>query len=402
MGESWVRKYRPESTSEMQGQNKAVSKVKNFVQKYDKGEKPLLLHGPPGTGKTAAVYAVAGDLDYEVIEVNASDIRNKKGINEVVGGALGQQSLFAKGKIILVDEIDGIAGRQDRGGLKALTKLMKEANFPIIMTANDPYDQKFSNLRKKAEMVEFGNLNYRSIVARLKDVCKEEDIEYDESSLKQLARSVGGDMRGAINDLQSVASDGKLEKEDLDVLGTRLRKDSIFDALVRVFKTTDANTSRGAYNEVDVDIDEIFEWVEKNIPKEYKKPRDLMRAYDALSVADIFYGRIMNWQYYRFYVYCYDLLSAGISLAKDEKYEGFTKYQRPKKRYKIWNANRRLKKKEAIASKISVKAHMSVTDAMKSTIPYLKAGVQENEDFASTVIDFFELDEGEADWLKGE
>ncbi len=400
MGEDWVQKYQPKSVNEIQGQNKPVGQLKNHVEKHEKGSKPVLLHGPPGTGKTSAVYAIAGDLNLEVVEVNASDVRNKQSIKDVVGGALEQQSLFSQGKIILVDEIDGLSGNQDRGGIQALTKLMKNSSYPIIFTANDPYDQKFSKLRRKCRMIQFGNLNYRSVAARLKDVMKAEGIEWEENALKKLARRADGDMRGAINDLQTIAGDGELTEEDLEVLGVRQRKDSIFDALKRVFKTTNADVARGAYDEIAEDLDEIFLWLEKNIPKEYKKPKDLARAYDALSIADVFYGRIQRWQHYRFYVYCYDLLSAGIALAKDEKYGGWTKYQRSQKPLKIWRANNKLKKKKDIAHKVATKTHTSISRAMQDTIPFFKLPFNKNESFATDITGFFDLSDDEVDWMK--
>ena len=91
-----------------------VRSIKNYV--LGKNKKPLLVHGPPGTGKTASVYAIANELGYEVVEANASDFRDKNSINSVVGSALNQVSLFKKGKIILIDELEGFSGNADRGG----------------------------------------------------------------------------------------------------------------------------------------------------------------------------------------------------------------------------------------------------------------------------------------------
>ena len=80
-------------------------------------------------------------------------------------------------------------------------------------------------------------------------------------------------------------------------------------------------------NHINPDTNAIFrnrekyngkKWVEENIPREYKKNPDIARAFDALSIADTFFGRIRRWQYYRFYVYIYNLLSAGIAIAKEE------------------------------------------------------------------------------------
>ncbi|MFC1648584.1 replication factor C large subunit [Nanoarchaeota archaeon] len=396
----WVQKYRPKSAKDIQGQDKAVGELKAGVQNFQKGDKPMLLFGPPGTGKTCSVYAVANDLNLEVVEVNASDVRNKDGINQIVGGAIGQQSLFSKGKIVLVDEIGGLSGQKDRGGVQAIMKLMDNSSFPVVMTANDPYVQKFSKLRTKCKMIEFGNLSYTSVASKLKEVAQAEGIKADDEALKTLARKVRGDLRAAVNDLQTLTGDSKkLKKKDVEDVDDRRRKDSIFNALMRIFKTTDSEIARTAYDEVETDLDEIFLWTENNIEEEYKKPEDIANAYDALSIADRFYGRIRRWQHYRFYVYIYDLLTAGIALSKQEKYKGFTKFKRSTKPLKIWRSNQKLAIKKGIAVKIAVKTHTSKKVAMQSTLPYLKAGMN-NKDFSQIAQDFYELDEGEVDWLR--
>ena len=84
--------------------------TKNFPAK-----KGVILHGAPGTGKTSLAYAIAFELDAEILELNASDLRNKQKVAEIIGPASRQKSLFKKNKILLIDEVDGISAR-DRGG----------------------------------------------------------------------------------------------------------------------------------------------------------------------------------------------------------------------------------------------------------------------------------------------
>ena len=150
----WIRKYLPKSSKEIQGQNQAVEKLKNYIQNYKKGQKALLIHGGQGVGKTSSVYALANELDYEIIEVNASDLRNADSINQRLGAGIFQKSLFGKIKLILVDEIDGLAGREDRGGVGAIAALINKSCFPIVLTANNPWNKKLSSLRKKCELLE--------------------------------------------------------------------------------------------------------------------------------------------------------------------------------------------------------------------------------------------------------
>ncbi|MFC2134821.1 replication factor C large subunit [Bacteroidota bacterium] len=395
----WIHKYAPKKLSEIQGQPSAVERLKLFVDNYKKGSKPLLIHGPTGVGKTSSIYALAKEMDYEVVELNASDLRNADSINSFLGAAINQRSLFAKKKVILVDEIDGLAGREDRGGVAAINALSSKSVFPIILTANDAYKKNLASLRKKCELLEYRTLAYTSILNYLKKICQEENIDADEESLTGLARSVGGDLRAAINDLQSFSYNGKLSKEDLEVAYGRDHTEKILNALVRIFKTVNAEVALNAFDEVQEDLDEIFFWIDENLPKEYTKPEDLAEAFSNLAMADVFKGRIRRWQYYRFYVYCYNLLSVGIALSKDEKYPGFTSYKPTTRILKMWMANQKNMKKKAIAEKIAAKTHSSKKEAMQNDLPFIREIFRRNPEESEKLVDFFQLEKEEVDWL---
>src|SRR3989338_2554395 len=108
MPEAWTKRYAPKNSSEVVGQEKALISLKSFISGYKKArKKAMILYGPPGCGKTSSVYAVASELNLKVIEINASDCRNKDAISTIIGAASKQMSLFARGKLILVDEIYG-------------------------------------------------------------------------------------------------------------------------------------------------------------------------------------------------------------------------------------------------------------------------------------------------------
>ena len=148
---NWTEKYRPKTINNIIGNKESVNSLKKFILE----KKPTILFGPAGTGKTSSVHVLASELNYEILEINASDQRNKDKILEIVGSSSKQLSLFNSGKIILIDEVDGIAGNEDRGGIAALNQVIKETKHSIILTANDPYSKKLSELRKKCCLVEF-------------------------------------------------------------------------------------------------------------------------------------------------------------------------------------------------------------------------------------------------------
>ena len=104
-------KYAPKNTSQVFGQQLAVSQLRAFVIQYkQQQQKAALLLGPIGCGKTSSVYALAKELNYDVVELNSSDLRNAENITTFLNSALGQQSLFFTPKIILIDEVDNISG----------------------------------------------------------------------------------------------------------------------------------------------------------------------------------------------------------------------------------------------------------------------------------------------------
>jgi replication factor C large subunit len=398
----WTNIYAPKTEADVIGEEAGIKELKEFIENFAKQKKKAsLIYGPPGTGKTSSVYALANDLSLEVMEVNASDFRNKDQINSLVGQASRQRSLFSKGKIILVDEIDGLSGTEDRGGISAIVEAIEKTSFPIILTATNPWDTKFSKVRSKSVMIQYHALNYLSIFEILKKICITEKIKYDEGVLKTLARKAGGDARAAINDLQSLVPELKeLTRENVETLGERDQTETMISALMIIFKTTDPKVALHAFENIEENQDEAFLWIDENLPKEYEKPHDLARAYDALSKADVFRRRIRRWQHYRFMVYINALLTGGIAVAKDEKYHKFVKYAPTGRILKLWIAGQKFHKKKEIAKKLGSYTHTSAKKALQSMVPYLQIICKKNAGLAENIGKELRLEEEELDWLK--
>ena len=394
--------YAPKKPVEIIGQQEAVRQLQQFVANFKTGKKKAaLLYGPSGVGKTSAAYAIARQHGWEVVEVNASDFRTAAEIESVVGGAIKQQSLFFTGKLILVDEIDGLAGNQDRGGIPALVKLIEETRYPVVLTATNPYDHKLSSLKSKSVLVEFSALEHEAIFSILKAICAHEKITYEEDALKMLARRAGGDARAAINNLQVMAIiAGKLTKAAVEELSDRDRTEHIMTALQKIFKTTSLEVATKAFETVEEDVDEQFLWLDENLPKEYTNPADLARAYDALSKADIFKRRIRRWQHWRFLVYINALLTGGVAVAKDAKNPAFVEYRPTGRILKLWWAKQKSMKKKAIAAKIAEKTHSSARDVITSTMPYMLFAFKKSKAFQQNFIHEFDLDEEEVEWMR--
>ena len=370
----WINKYQPKNLSQIRGQDSNIIKLKEFVTSFKKG-KALLLYGLSGVGKTASVYALARELDKELIEINASDFRNKDQINLVLTNSIQQQSLFFKQKIILIDEIDGISGTKDRGGIAEIIKVIKESKFPVIITANDPYIQSISSLRRYCNLVEFKKLNYLTLNNILKDILTKENIRFDEKQIKLLAQRSGGDVRAAIIDLQSLYDGNNLLS--LDHLDERDYKETIFNGMMLVLKSKDPNNLLELFDKLSLTFEDFTYWLEENLPVEYTKSDDLERAFEMLSRADVFKGRIMRWQHWRFMVYMLNLSTVGVALAKKEKYSGFPRFKPPTRLLSYWQLNRSLTYKNSIAEKLASQTMDSKAKIMQNF--YLYKNVYTNQ-----------------------
>lgn len=349
-------KYRASCFLDVKGQNAAIERIKVFFKTFPLGKKAILLYGPAGTGKTSLAYALAKEKNLEILELNASDLRNREQLEKILKPASEQKSLFSQSKIILVDEIDGIS-IADRGGLPELLILIEKTKFPLIITANNIWQQKFNLIRQKTELVQLKALDYKTIFSLLGEIAKKENISAREDVLKSIAIKARGDARAALNDLESIKEINIIPEE-------RDKEEDIFNVLRQIFKNLTNHITLKLYDSVDMPLDDIFLWIEENIPQEYSG-EELVRAYEALSIADVFRGRIRRQQHWRFLIYQNILLSAGISSAKKQGKTGFTSYKRPTRILKIWMAKQRNDKKKSIAEKYAAYTHTSRKRAMK-------------------------------------
>ena len=358
----WCEKYRAKRFASIKGQELAVDKIKLFLKSFPK-KKAIVLYGQPGVGKTSLAYAIASEIDAEILELNASDLRNKDNISEIVGVASRQKSLFHKNKIILIDEVDGISSMKDRGGISELLAILEKSVFPIIITANDIWGKKFSLLRRKAELIQLKEVDYKVVFSILTNVCEKENVIVSNDVLTSIAIKARGDIRAALNDLQILS---KMDSPDLiNEVGERNKEQSIFSALQYVFQNANIdNKMLRIYDEINMPIDDIFLWIEENLHLAYRG-KELCTAIEALSLADIFRGRIRRQRHYRFMVYENFLLGAGIASAKKYNRSGWVSYKKPSRILKIWLQNQRAAKKKSICQKYAKHCHISTKTAMK-------------------------------------
>lgn len=357
----WSETYRPKTFDDVIGQELAVARLKEFIKNYKyERKKAILLHGAPGVGKTTLALVAAKETNSELFELNASDVRNKAGIIERLKPALEQQSLISTNKIILIDEIDGLSGTKDRGGIPELMRLIETTNYPVIITANDAWKKALSPVRKKSEVIELKPFGHLTIKQRLVKILEKENKFLDGNILTKIAIKANGDIRAAINDLESVA---KMEHPEEMLLEDRNKRTSIVDAIKVILKGKPMNETLRIFDSVKEPLDEIILWMEKNVPLEYRY-KELERAFDKISKADVFKGRIYKKQYWRFLVYENILLSYGIAASKSSPKPGAVTYKKPTRILKIWMSNIKLAKKKSIAQKYAPYVHIGSKRAM--------------------------------------
>ncbi len=427
--EDWTEKYRPRTLRDIVGNERALSTLRMWAGRWNQGKIPekraAILSGKPGTGKTSSALALASDLGWTVLELNASDSRNETAIKRVAtAGAInetfdstGDFTPSRKGgrKLIILDEADNLyekldksetdGSHGDKGGKKAIIDTIKITKQPIILIVNDFYDLTKAGgemLKSLCTVINFYDVNPSYIVELLKRICREEDVVADIRVLKTIADRSKGDVRSAVNDLQSLCLNRKqLSFEDIDVLGYRDRETLIFDALREVFKTKNIQNSRDCMRNTDVQPEMLLLWISENLPREYLDPEDLVRGYDAVSKADVFFGRVKKGRAYELWSYACDLMSGGVSEAKTHSY-GNNQYAFPAwmKEMKSKQSARALR--DGVIKKISKLNHSSEQKTKDAILPHFQSLFRNNPRFACKMIKQLDFSEGEVKYLLGE
>jgi len=392
--------------AEVIGNKETVQKFVDWIKSWDKGvpkKRSAFLYGPPGVGKTVTVEALTADFQIELVEKNASDYRTEDAINRFAGLASQYGSLFGGKRIVLLDELDGLTGTADRGGVKAITDIVKTAQCPIVLIANNAYDPRFSNLRNYCLLVEFKKPPAGEVTKHLRRICILEGIQADDEALKFIAQRSGGDVRSAVNDLQALAQGRKsLTYEDVSWLGYRDRQDTIFNVLRMIIYGRTCTSAKQAVGMADVDIDMLFEWIYENVPEHLTDPHDLARAMDALSMADVYRGRIRATQDWSFTRYVIDYMTAGVTMARQNtKAQGWIPFKFPARIQMLSRSKAERAMQLSIGNKIKRKCHISANRASKEVLPFLGIIFKNNADMAAGLAKWFDLDAEMVEYLAG-
>ncbi|GAA29341.2 replication factor C subunit 1 [Clonorchis sinensis] len=298
--ELWVDKYKPTSLRTLIGQtgpsspaNRLYAWLSSWHQHFAAGTKAhayssappwasssddgkwaraALLSGPPGIGKTSSATIACAELGFSTCELNASDCRSKTSLSEVVSQSLGMQNLAqmaygeasqlsTKQHVLLMDEVDGMAGNEDRGGMQELINMIKSTRIPIICMCNDRQSPKIRSLANYCYDLRFSRPRVEQIKAAVLSIACKENVTIQPSVLGDIIEASGHDIRQVINNTQMWSISGLADQAQLTSDASGAQKDirlGAFDVIRKVFQP-DISGPNGGLASINDSLDLFFQ-----------------------------------------------------------------------------------------------------------------------------------------------
>ncbi len=377
----WFTKYKPKKIEDLVVSEQTKKRFLKFMLEYSKEQKKaLLLWGPVGIGKTLLPTVFAKQHSYDITELNASSERSKKIIQESLKNMATTASIFGNKKIILIDEVD-CTSRSDYGALQAVIEAIKITRHPIILTAQNYWDQKISSLRKYVLGLEVKAAGTAEKEKFIKKILENEKTKYENASLRTLVEK-SPDMRALLNDIESMHHAGGVTSENIDSMPLRDQTEAVKETVVKALNSKSMPEALKHLNNSDAEPSEIMNWIGENIAGTAENAKQ----YSKLSAADVISGRIMRRQNWRL-LYYQKILIAGINSMNVSS----VVYPELFKRLFIARAQRA--KRDSISAKLSQQFHTSKKAFAKNYFPILKKMKREE-------LEEMELEPEEISYLK--
>lgn len=355
----WSEKYRPQIISDMVGNEEARAAIIEWFVKWKKGTKPLLLVGPPGIGKTTIAYLVAKQFGYDMIGLNASDVRSKSRINEILMPVLGNVSVLGT-PMIFVDEVDGIHGRGDYGGASALVDILKEPTVPIVLAANNDTSDKMKSIKKVVKIIYFKRIPPRLLRVYLENILKKQSAKLSPGALIKVIDKSKGDIRSMINLTQSLETGFNPQTEQ------SFESVNVEDGVNAFFKANSVEEARSVLYSMRIDPREKINAFYSSIVTSELDSISLAKYLEIISTADMLFGRIMKTQNWRLLRYLNDTL---IKLYQNDDRIRYSKYNLS------WPLLNRIRwdgaKIKSLSNVMARKLHLSSSSFVTLCLPFV-------------------------------
>ena len=317
--------------SEFVGNENSRKKVLEWLIKWSDGSKPLLLVGPPGVGKTSFVHALCREFDIDLIELNASDTRNKNLLAQVIFPIFSNASLTGKNFLLFLDEIDGISNREDSGGLDFLLDLFKEPSIRVVMAANKSNEaiKKISKVSK--------TITFSPIPPRLSMLYLDRILRLQSSSMKledriAVVRNCFGDIRSLLNAAQIMKAGYTTTKNpvldiDIENMINQFFSSTTFKEALDVIQRADISYSDPRFGQSSEDRrKDILAGFFSSIVMSKTDIPTITLLLDRLSELDVILGRSLvmrNWKILRYFPL---ILTRSLFYESRNKYIRYNRY----------------------------------------------------------------------------
>ena len=370
-------RIRPKNISELVGNEQARLELVKWLKNWKVGSKPVFLTGPPGVGKSTAIQAVAREFGYSMVEYNASDVRTREKLRSSLGPALVNSSVFANEKmLIFLDEVDGLSGRSDYAGSEFIVDFIESCKMPVAMAANVEDDPKLKKLEQKSTVLRFKQIDEQLLFVYLKAASKRERLNASEEAIRQIASSSRGDVRFALNLLQTLAGEEAANVHtdrqffsDASAIDSVLEASSLEEALARLrqFDATPYEKIRAVFDSV--------------VTAKTLSMEDKSKALDLVADADILLARInreQNWRLLRYFDRFLAIATLGKNLKRTDSSVAWNL------KLAIWNDGRVIR---SLQERFSGQYHVDGSDFSGFYLPYFsfyfKNSPREFEEFIS-------------------
>lgn len=203
----WVEKYRPKTIEEIISHHQNILTIKKLLENNSLPH--LLFHGSPGTGKTSTIMALANeiysfDIKLMTMKLDASDDRGINSVRDDIKGFAEKSNMFKRGvKLVILDEADAMTFDAQFALRRIIEKYSESLRFCLICN----YENKIiPAIRSRCANFRFGNIDINHIYTKLNQIVQNENLKVEGRAIEIISKLSKGDLRKAINLLQSISS----------------------------------------------------------------------------------------------------------------------------------------------------------------------------------------------------